>query len=385
MLTRATVAVSLVLALACTKKNPKYCDDNHPCASGQCNSTTKECSNIDAGADRAEVGDAADARDATDAVDARDAVDLRPHCTDPQCADGGFDGAFGVCEPDAGVCVGCLRDTDCMAATKPICNLTTRVCEPCMTDAQCAAKIPNPGVCMSHLDGHCASDDETIYVKNSAGCTMTAGAGGTRDVPYCLSQDGINAAVMQGRALVIMRGPDTLTEWSVTAAPTAPLTVVGQSAATVSPGARIGVHVSSGKVFVRQLTVSGGTNVGVVVDNSAELHMDRCAVMSNSKGGILLNGALFDIENTSITNNGPGTTGSTNWGGIFVNNPPAAGPKRLNLLTVQNNLQVGVTCSEDIAAMTTGVLASGNTGGEVNQTCGFTSCGAPSATCGAPQ
>ena len=111
--------------------------------------------------------------------------------------------------------------------------------------------------------------------------------------------------------------------------------------------------------------------------------MNGCTVDSNRGGGILLNGAAFDIENTTITGNGPGqfTTGAV-WGGILVNKPPAAGPTTLKFLTVQANQEIGVDCSAPVSGAD-GVLASLNAGFDIISTCGFSSCGMASMTCGA--
>jgi hypothetical protein len=114
--------------------------------------------------------------------------------------------------------------------------------------------------------------------------------------------------------------------------------------------------------------------------------MNGCKVTS-SLGGMLLNGAGFDIENSTISNNASGGFGSTRWGGILVNNPPAAGPTIINRVTIQNNAQVGLSCSATITASTS-VLASGNVNGSTDPAdqifgCGFTSCPSASSTCGA--
>jgi hypothetical protein len=361
------LAVACV-AIACNPKSlrPGFCHVRSDCPSGMTCNMKFRCEVMgDGSADGSEAGDGGDAE-----------VPFR--CTgNGQCRDGGAN----VCERDAGVCVECLEDGDCPDTTRPICNLSARTCERCTTDSQCLAKVPNPGICMFHQDGRCATDSETIYVKNSAGCTMTAGSGGTLAAPYCLSQDGINT-VVQGRSLIVMSGPDALTEWSVMTAPAEPVTVVGQSAATVSPGARIGVRISAGNVSIRKLAVSGGTNVGVVVDGSAELHMNGCTIQGNTKGGIFVDGAAFDITNTTIAANGPGDDMGAAWGGLRIKNPPANDPKTLQFLTVQNNNQVGVSCSGPVSGM--GIIASGNAGGvEISPSCGFPSCGAPSLTCGA--
>jgi hypothetical protein len=131
-----------------------------------------------------------------------------------------------------------------------------------------------------------------------------------------------------------------------------------------------------------------GVNATPLSGNAVTLYMSGCKIMNNTGGGILLNGAAFDIQNASVTDNGPGSFGSslpTQWGGILVNSPPTAGPAVLNQLTIQNNNPVGIVCSETITG--TGVLATGNN----NSTnpayqisgCGFTSCTAAGTGCGA--
>jgi hypothetical protein len=382
---RLSVVLALAfVAVACNPKSlkPGYCHTVNDCKSGEkCNGDTRKCEAMmttDGSVEHAEAG-----VDGPDAIDGRDASDVAeappPTCrTQPMlCADGGYDGSPGVCEVEAGVCVECLGDGDCSQdPTKPVCE--GHLCRPCKTDAECKG---GPGVCMSHQDGHCATDDETIYVKNAAGCTMTAG-GGTLAVPYCLSQDGINA-VVPGRALVVMRGPDALTEWTVATGPAAAITVVGQSGATVNPGARAGVRVSAGKVYVRDLKVSSGSNVGVAAETGAELTMDHCAVVANTKGGILVDAANFDITNTTVTGNGPGDDAGAAWGGLRLKNLLTTGKKSLGFLSVTNNNQVGVSCSESVDAA--GVLVTGSAGMvEVSQSCNFKSCGnTVTATCGA--
>jgi hypothetical protein len=382
------IAFALVLAtVACNPKSLKsgYCHTTNDCKGGEkCNPDTRKCEPMmttDASVDHVEAG-----VDGSDAMDARDASDVAeappPTCrTQPMlCADGGYDGSPGVCEAEAGVCVQCLTDGDCSTdSTKPICE--AHLCRPCKADAEC--KI-GPGVCMFHQDGHCATDDETIYVKNAAGCATAPSAGGTLAVPYCLSQDGINAVVL-GRSLVVMRGPDALTEWTVATAPAAAITVIGQSGATINPGARVGVRVSAGKVYVRDLKVASGSNVGVVAETAAELTMSHCTIAANTKGGILVDAANFDITNTTVTGNGPGDDAGAAWGGLRLKNLnlPATGKKSIGFLSVMNNNQVGISCSGSVDAAS--VLVTGSAGGvEVSLSCNFMSCGtAVTATCGA--
>jgi hypothetical protein len=380
---RLSFALALMLAtVACNPKSLKrgYCNTATDCKTGEkCNPATRMCDPMttDGSVERAEAGvDGLDGIDGRDASDVGEAPPATCRTRSMLCADGGYDGSPGVCEVEAGICVQCLTDDDCSQdSTKPVCE--EHVCRPCKADAECKG---GPGVCMFHQDGHCATDYETIYVKNAAGCT--AGGGGTVATPYCLSQDGINAVGL-GRALVVMRGPDALTEWAVATAPTAAITVVGQSSATVNPGARVGVRVSAGQVYVRDLKISSGSNVGVIAEAGAELVLNHCTVTAN-KGGILIDGAAFDIENTTITNNGP--SADLSWGGIRLQSVLATGSARLNLLTITGNNPSGVSCSMSLSAVpsATGVLATANTSGDVSPTCGFMSCGTTvTATCGA--
>jgi hypothetical protein len=283
----------------------------------------------------------------------------------------------------AGQCVACVTSTDCTIATLPIC--TANVCGACTADSQCAAKLGstgNPGVCLDNIDGHCASDAETVYVQNSTDCSNTA-AGGTAAAPFCAAQAGIGAAKSSGKPLVVITG--TLAALSTTLSLTAPLTIVGKSSATLTPTTGgDGIDITSGTVYLRNLTVQGAASDGIGINATpgVTLHMTGCAVTDNPGGGILLNGAAFDIANTTVTGNGPGNFGGlTTWGGILVNAPPSAGPATLDLVTIQDNNAAGVSCSGAITG--SGVLATGNLSTQVTPSCSFTACTSASTTCGA--
>jgi hypothetical protein len=249
---------------------------------------------------------------------------------------------------------------------------------------------------MSNIDGHCAADAETVYVQNVAGTCVDSGTGaGSAATPFCTARYAVTTAIStSGKDLVVMKG--TLADFGI-ATPSKTLTVVGQTA-TITPGGAgaDGIDITSGTVYLRNLTVQGvttaGSQTGVGINaqptpgSTVTLFMSGCKVTSNPGGGILLNGAAFDIENTTVTGNGPGTfNGLTSWGGVLINNPPASGPMTLNLVTVQNNNGGGVSCSGAITG--TGVWATGNTNtvNQIGATCGFTSCSTSdaSATCGA--
>jgi hypothetical protein len=234
---------------------------------------------------------------------------------------------------------------------------------------------------MSHDDGRCAKDDETIYVQKIATCPGSAAtADGSIAKPYC-SMDPAVAAAGGARNLIVVRGTvgGAATGFNTG---TQKVSIVGQMNASVAGASDPAIHVATGNLYVRSVKLSTGASIGCQADAGSTLRLDHAVVTGNSAGGILLNGAAFDIQNTTISNNGPGTAGATTWGGILVTSPPAAGPAKLNLVTIQNNMGGGIACSAALT-MTSGVLSSGNEAPNINLTCGFSSCAAASPTCGA--
>jgi hypothetical protein len=228
---------------------------------------------------------------------------------------------------------------------------------------------------MSHVDGHCAVDSETIYVVNRAGCSDTGAA--TSAAPLC-SMNGVQLA-LGTRTVVVVRGSSASANGAIGLSGGKLVSIVGQNAGAIT-GTMAPALWISGDTYARDLKLSSMTTA-VLANSGATLRLNHVSVVNSPGGGLLLDGAAFDIRNTIVTGNGPGISGATVWGGILINNPPAAGPARLQLLTVQNNT-VGIACSATVTG--TGVLASGSASGvNIATTCGFTSCGAASATCGA--
>jgi hypothetical protein len=242
---------------------------------------------------------------------------------------------------------------------------------------------------MNNIDGHCATDVETVYVGAAGTVTCTDGAGaGTSSTPFCTARNGMNAAVATaGKNLVVMTG--ALADFSI-AVPSKVLTVVGKSAVITPAAFADGIGITSGTVYLRNLTVQGvttaGSQTGVGINalpgSPVTLYITGCTIKSNV-GGILLNGAAFDIENTTVSSNAAATTSvGLVWGGIRIDALPASGPTVLNLVTVQNNQAPGLSCSGAIQGM--GVLSTGNTLSQITPSCGFTSCTTAGTGCGAP-
>jgi parallel beta helix pectate lyase-like protein len=358
---RIVAVASLALALACaTKKNPKYCDSTTPCAAGTCDMNTRECVLPTDGG--------------TDARDGGDASDALPRCTlNTQCGDGGPP----VCDVDAGKCVECVMDGDCSGKAKtPICEAS--MCRACKTDSECVAA---PSICLS--DGHCATSTEVIFVEyNSNNCP---GATGSTTNPYCAPNDAV-AQLALGRNVIVIRG-GTADRMTLATTGLAPV-VVGKNGASIPASAATAVQVMSDDVIIRDLMITGGgtspsskgivatgsstkltlSNVavsltvgglGVQADNSASLTMDRCTIENNSRGGILVDGATFDITNTVIAKNGStATTGCGAWAGTCFNSP--TGTTRFLNNTVVSNVGTGVACG-GAGTTVAGSIVFGNT------------------------
>jgi hypothetical protein len=239
-------------------------------------------------------------------------------------------------------------------------------------------------------DGHCAADSETVYVGTigSATCSDTATNAGSAQAPYCSAQIGIGAAKAKAKPLVLMTGP---LAGSLTVSFTSPLAMVGRSAVITPTTFADAITITSGDITLRSLTIQGtaspatgiGINAGTGGGNAVTLHMDTCAVTGNPGGGILLNGAAFDIKNTTVTGNGPGQTGAVSWGGIYLESLPISGTTGLNLVSVNGNVGAGVACA--VGVQGSGVLATGNTSttAQITTSCNITPCTPASATCGA--
>jgi hypothetical protein len=188
------------------------------------------------------------------------------------------------------------------------------------------------------------------------------------------------------RRLVVIRGVVDELSWSLSGGQ---VTLVGQPAGavagTIAAGASTGATVSGGDLYVRNLTVACVPDIsdrGIVAQSGATLRLNRVNVRNCAKGGIIVDGASFDIRNTTVTGCGGVDIGGFFWGGIRVQAFPQNGPSRFELVTVKDNKASGISCSGPVSA--TGVHASGNATADVSTSCGFSSCGAPGPNCGAP-
>jgi hypothetical protein len=405
----AWLAVAAFASLACTVANTKYC------ANG---GVTKTCptdagSSKDADARPTEGGDSRDGGEAGDTsidltseakpactIDGDCAADggvllacdksgteakcvqcvETKHCTDPkkpacdtkvhqcvECVGTGTectaDSKKSVCNVAAQQCVECIDDTKC-TGTKPICDAKLKVCRSCAADTECKDTL---GICVD-FDGHCATAGEVVTLQGGA-CTPTASL-------FCAGSDAVNA-LSAAHPILLVRGPDAVgTLAPPTSSPDAVL-ILGRMNATVSAGAgdAAGIHVPAAhKVWVRDLAISGGT-AGLVAEAGAELHVTRCVVTNNGKGGIKTIDSSFDITNTIIAGNMSGTdVGGVVWGGVRLGDVPQGGTGRFENNTVVDNKLIGISCKSAHDVSTD--IVHGNVGGDTANCTGTICCGA---------
>jgi hypothetical protein len=262
------------------------------------------------------------------------------------------------CKTETNACVQCLGNPDC-SGTKPICD-ANNMCQPCQKDNECGAIGAGvDGVCM--LDGHCATAAETIVVSATSG-TLPATA----------------ADISAGKNLLVIQGnvSGSLT-WNLTSR-TQPMAIAGQNTGTLSSS--LPIYVSGGDLYVKNLTVTGGSP-GIRADTAGTLRLNRVRAVNNQGPGILVDRARFDISNCTVTGNG--IVGGS---GIRLTNlsTVTTGPKSLTYVSVNGNSTGGVSCDTDLDAplTTNGVLATGNLAFDVAAACKFTPCTTASSACG---
>lgn len=262
-----------------------------------------------------------------------------------------------ACNLTNNTCVPCVASSDC-PADNPICDVAKNSCHPCSEDKDCSnAFTGGPGLCVA---GRCPKETEVVYVEfNGNGCP---GANGSSQNPYCTPNVGA-AALASGRRVLVLRGAasDRLTLATSGVSPV----IVGRKnavgdAPSIPATSTTAVTISGDNVLIRDLTlnlgstaaskgvlVTGtgtklqllrvtaqlGTGLGVDAESGADLHMDECLVQNNSAGGVLINDASYQIQNSIFAGN--------LYGAKF--NVPRA-PSSFTFNTIVGNTGNAVTC-----------------------------------------
>jgi hypothetical protein len=391
------VALLPLVLLACrTRDNPNVCKDPNECGAGmQCNLVTERCEpkggpdvgRTDGPIDSSGGQTGSDGPGAESGEDAAGACVTTANCTSadtPMCSDAGrcvaclghgdctaesnrpacVEGTCVPCQADlaacrqknpaapkcggTGACVECVDSRDCGQAAAPIC--VNDKCARCTSDEQCRQRDgDNPGLCLAHLDGRCATDAEVIYVHSGMPCVGTGP--GTSAMPFCQPAEAL-ASVGPTRRILLLRGPEAF--GAVNIGPTLPgiaggvISIIGQPGAAIAPGAYPGVMVGSGEVYLRGLIIRNGEKEGVLADGAAIVRLNQCVIRVNKKGGLRFQGgAGFEVVNTVLDSNDPGFLNDdlTPFGGAYLGAPTDGRPGVFRFNTVIRNGMVGVACA----------------------------------------
>ena len=254
-----------------------------------------------------------------------DCSDNTPICKNNACIACGSAGANACSTKNAalpacagtGACVECTS-TAAQACTggKPVCN-TDNTCRRCGNDTECTGK--GPAVCMDHDDGRCATAAETVTVQGSnLQSAVDQVAAGTKKVVVFSS--GVTAAQFAGPGTLVLVGKSSEA-------------FVKQP--SVEKDAPPALRFTGGTIYARGFKVT------------------------QSPGGILLNGAAFDFRNLDVSDNGFGVEGPAIYGGVLVLNQKV--PAKMRNVTLNDNGSTGLVCSSSIDIDAT-VTATGNTG-----------------------
>jgi len=205
---------------------------------------------------------------------------------------------------------------------------------------------------------------------------MMAANAGISTQPFCTMQP-VPIYLSPARDLVIVSGTVAAPTWSYNDNVTGGLlSIVGQATAQIASSTTPGFSLQGGSVYIRAVRFSPSASIGIK-STGGTITLDGVTVDNCMGGGIFLSGTTFDIENTTVMKNGPGSQGTS--GGMNISTAGAG--SKLNLVTIENNNQIGITCDGPVAA--TGVYVMSNTGGDIAMNCKFSSCAALVAGCGA--
>jgi hypothetical protein len=330
-------ALAGVLALiACTEKNPLYCDHDGDCTSGACDKTQHLC-----GLTSGDGG--TDGLPPMHCMIDENCMSTAPHCIDGicrQCAVSTDCGNGMVCQPDHS-CGPCAQDADCAFAGGAC---TAGICPP-QADvawADCAAICPGDGSATTpfcHLNAAVATGRKYIVMTARTACTYDAAQ--IVDRAQQIDGRGGTVQVTDGESGIFVTGANS-------DAYVHDLVVTSQSSAAVN-----GISVASnGKLRIEHVIVHnmpGNTSSGIY-SQSANITVRKSLVYLIAGWGMQIDDSMYRVENTFIVDNGSvagtpmaGTGGVRirgNSGGAFVYNtiarntfeiPPGNPPKGAGL------------------------------------------------------
>jgi hypothetical protein len=234
------------------------------------------------------------------------------------CSNADMSCSAGVCKLPEGVCVDCVENVHCPAAT-PVCNTATNTCERCDAHSDCASNACDIS------NGTCALESEVAYVvQGGAATTMCLRTDPCGDLTSAVNTDLPFIKFNEANATVdVTTGQTVDHDVTILAEPGAKLrritttgpilsipsdcnvTIQDLEIREASSSTGHGIAVTSANVTLKLERVLLLDNNGRGLDMTAgdKLTMRRCIVSGNDDGGISLSDVDFDISNTLIVRN----------------------------------------------------------------------------------
>jgi hypothetical protein len=202
-------------------------------------------------------------------------------------------------------------------------------------------------------------------------------------MPFCAPQAALNA-LTSSRRLLVIRGPRAVPGFSLTSEGPQ-VSIIGQDDALITGINRTGITLDNRDLYLRDLSVSGGNQIGILARSDGTLRLERVKVKDNRNlmpvaGGIFIDGAAFEIENCLISGNGPGVDElGAFWGGLRVQ-AARDSLSRLDRVSLVDNENTGLSCAESIDGRA--VYARNPGQGDISPSCDVTPCATPGPGCG---
>jgi hypothetical protein len=227
-------------------------------------------------------------------------------------------------------------------------------------------------------------------VDNTGACSNSS-TGGTAMNPYCNLQNAIDLATAAKR-VILVKG--TNVPGFFAAKTIGQISIVGKDNVSVRTKsldlATPAMDISgTTNLYVRDVSVVGATGVnsiGIRASGGTTLRLAGVKVLNNGGGGILIDGASFDLEDVLVKGNGQGIDGIASWSGVYFKSVPTSGTKNLSQISVIANQDRGLVCAStamSLAAEGVYVADSLVTPDILNCPSSVTSCSPPAAgSCG---
>jgi hypothetical protein len=335
----------LLALVACTTRNPVYCDTESDCAGRACDRILHTCvrAAVDAGGMDAPVIPCSTEVQCASFPDT-------PHCLAPTCVAcrDAQDCMGGKSCTAQHVCAPCARDTDCDGTTSGAC--------------EGGACLPKSDVAWADCDRGCAGGARSGDFDNPT-CTLAEAVAIAR--PVVVVAPGSSAATCpyaevgitgdrrleifgRGATIRMTAGRSGLEIYGATTSVTAHrLTIDGTGSVA---GSGVYVH-DSAQVTLDQIVargMTGSTDAGVYASTAGSVIVRRSLLLNNRGWGLIVSMTpTYAIENTVIAGNGSTTAASA--GGVWFESGAGTTSRRFVFNTVARNQTlaasgVGIKC-----------------------------------------